>query len=178
MWKLFGWSGLGNRRSEVLAAIPEHEADLPSEHAVRAVDDEQKIFSLRVGLWTKLATRDLKSYSCWATLQIASTTRAPIGHCLFLNQKGGCRPSKLKNLIWTKAGEILSEFDVLLVGSGRDGIPRQWSELVALIRSHGLDDAYWTSLAVLCTVQTAADFHFRVCLEREAYPLRLFWLSS
>jgi hypothetical protein len=49
-------------------------------------------------MWTKLATRDLGSSSWWAQLFVCHETRGPIVHALNWNQKGGCRPSKLKAL--------------------------------------------------------------------------------
>lgn len=103
--------------AKVLAAIPESVKDLPSNDRVRGVDDDEKTYSRRIGLWTKLATKDLKSPDFWATSQIASVTRSPVGYCLFWNQKGSCRPSKLKGPIFQKSDQILREFEALVCNS-------------------------------------------------------------
>jgi len=133
-------------------------------------EENETQYQARVGKWTMMATRDLETSFFWGQLIVASTSKAPLSHCMNKLMAGGLGRSKLLVMLDSFTGEIGREFSAL----AHD--PSQWRLLLDLVTAKRLDENEWVSRAVLVMLELASEFDRRIASYVHSFPLRIFGL--
>jgi hypothetical protein len=104
---------------------------------------------------------------------IAHISRSPVCHLENWIMKSGPRPSKLKQLVYSKHEDIFREFEVMLAPDARNST---WMALWAYATDSDLQ-ATLLSDALTAVLLSAAVFHRRIVLPCRRYPAKLVWLT-
>lgn len=133
------------------------------------MESEQEYRS-RLSRWSKDVVQALESPAfCWV-VSVSFKCRQPLMKCMKLIKTKQAKTSNLADIVYTRAADIMGDFMASLN-------PGHWRTELEYIQQVGSSSpSVLAAFVILLTLTGAAEFHRRVYMQTQTYPLQLLWL--